>query len=184
MNATTLRRRPRALAARSKPATEIHLPSALDFTFPKLGGGTIDLREFAGKAILIVNVASACGFTSQYRQLQSLWDSKRGAGLVVLGVPCNDFGAQEPGDDAKIGEFCTGQYQVTFPMTGKVEILGANRHPFYQWIATELGSEALPRWNFHKFLIGKDGALEASFPSNVTPLGVDMLGAVEKALNT
>jgi glutathione peroxidase len=181
MNAITKVRR--AQAARIRASSEIRMTNALDFTFPKLGGGTINLRDYAGKALLIVNVASACGFTSQYRELQALWEAKRNAGLIVLGVPCNDFGGQEPGDDAKIAEFCDKQYHVTFPMTGKVEIGGQNRHPFYQWIAAELGAEALPRWNFHKYLIGKDGTLEESFPSKDTPLGVAVLGAVEKALH-
>jgi glutathione peroxidase len=180
MNAISKLRR--AQAARIRP-NEIKLPGALDFSFPKLGGGEINLRDYAGKPLLIVNVASACGFTSQYRELQALYEAKRAAGLVVIGVPCNDFGGQEPDEESKIQDFCATQYHVTFPMTGKIEILGAKRHPFYQWIAAELGADALPRWNFHKFLIGKDGALEATFPSSAAPLAVDMLGAVEKAIN-
>ena len=106
------------------------------------------------------------------------------AGLIVLGVPCNDFGAQEPGSDEEIKGFCETNYQVSFPMAGKVEILNRDRrHPFYKWIAAQIGEEALPRWNFHKFLIGKDGALEGAFSSQTPPLGVDIVGAVEKSLS-
>ncbi|MGE3865624.1 MAG: glutathione peroxidase, partial [Hyphomonadaceae bacterium] len=116
------------------------------------------------------------------RELQSLWEAKNKSGLVVLGVPCNEFGGQEKGDAAEIRAFCEKNYHVSFPMTGKVEIIGAQRHPFYQWIAGELGDAGLPRWNFHKFLIAKDGGLEASFPSSAAPLGVAIVSAVEKAL--
>lgn len=175
MNA--LRRHLRTLTV-EKPAG-----NAYDFSFHKLNGvGNIDLRDFAGKAILVVNVASACGFTPQYRELQALWEAKGKSGLVVLGVPSNDFGGQEKGSEADIGAFCDKSYHVTFPMTGKVEIAGRHRHPFYQWIASELGADALPRWNFHKYLIGKNGELADAFPSKAAPLGKEILSAVEKAL--
>lgn len=181
MNA--LRRHRPAATARATKSPELRMGAGHDFSFTKLGGGQIDLRQYAGRPILVVNVASACGFTPQYRELQALWDAKKEAGLVVIGVPSNDFGAQEPGDEQAIGQFCDAQYHVTFPMTGKVEITGQNRHPFYQWIANELGADALPRWNFHKFLIGKDGSIEAVFPSKAAPLGPAVIAAVEKALN-
>jgi glutathione peroxidase len=178
----TLQRR-RASTARATKSPELRMGGGHDFVFPKLGGGEIDLHAFAGRPILVVNVASACGFTPQYRELQALWDAKKDTGLVIIGVPSNDFGAQEPGDEKAIETFCNDQYHVTFPMTGKVDITGQNRHPFYQWIAKELGPDALPRWNFHKFLIGKDGNIEAVFPSKAAPLGPAVVGAVEKALN-
>ncbi|MEZ5994923.1 MAG: glutathione peroxidase [Hyphomonadaceae bacterium] len=160
------------------------MTTAHDFTFAKLDEpGDINFAEFAGKAVLVVNVASACGFTPQYRDLESLYEAKAAKGLVVVGVPCNDFGHQEPGAESEIREFCDASYHVTFPMTSKVEISGAaHRHPFYQWIANELGETALPRWNFHKYLIGKDGALLDSFPSKAAPLGPDMLDAIDRAL--
>jgi glutathione peroxidase len=177
MNA--LRRRARA----SAHTTEYAMTSAHDFSFHKIAGaGEIDLKEYAGKVVLVVNVASKCGFTPQYRELQSLWEAKGKAGLVILGVPCNDFGGQEKGSEEEIAEFCNAAYHVSFPMTGKVEIVGAHRHPFYQWIAGEAGQDALPRWNFHKYLIGKDGGLEGSFSSRAAPLGSEILSAVEKAL--
>jgi glutathione peroxidase len=158
--------------------------NAHEFTFPRLGGGApISLREFAGRAVLLVNVASACGFTPQYNGLQDLHDAKERHGLTVLGAPCNDFGRQEPGDDAAIAGFCSTTYGVTFPMTGKIEIVTPTRHPFYEWVLTTLGEGALPKWNFHKFLIGKSGELAGSFGPSVTPLGPEMLGGVKAALD-
>jgi glutathione peroxidase len=160
------------------------MTTAHDFSFAKLDQpGEINLADYAGKAVLVVNVASACGFTSQYRDLESLYEAKVGKGLVVLGVPCNDFGHQEPGDAREIREFCDTSYHVTFPMTAKVEITAKDRrHPFYKWVADELGEGALPRWNFHKYLIGKDGALVGAFGSKAAPLGPDMLDAIKDAL--
>lgn len=157
---------------------------AHDFSFAKLNEpGEIKLKDYAGKAVLVVNVASACGLTPQYRDLEALYEAKSGKGLVVMGVPCNDFGAQEPGAEKDIREFCDTSYHVTFPMTGKVEIVPpARRHPFYQWIASELGESALPRWNFHKYLIGKDGALLEAFSSKAAPFEPSVLEAIDRAL--
>lgn len=160
------------------------MSSAHDFQFRELSGDTtIDLAAMAGSVVLVVNVASACGFTPQYRDLEALYQAKRSKGLVVLGVPSNDFGAQEPATEEAIRDFCETSYKVSFPMTGKVEILGAGQHPFYSWIAESAGSAALPRWNFHKFLIGKHGELLHSFPASAAPLGPEMLTAIEKALS-
>lgn len=160
------------------------MTTARDISFAKLNEpGEIKLEDLAGKAVLVVNVASACGFTSQYRDLEALYESKVGKGLVIIGVPCNDFGHQEPGSEKDIREFCDSSYHVTFPMAAKVDIVAApKRHPFYKWIAEELGESALPRWNFHKYLIGKDGELVEAFPSKAAPLGPDMVGAINKAL--
>jgi glutathione peroxidase len=156
--------------------------SAHEFSFAGIHGEQIKLRDFAGKAVLVVNVASQCGFTPQYRELESLYEGKNKSGLIVLGVPCNDFGAQEKGSDEEIAQFCDSSYHVTFPMTAKVEIVGPGRHPFYQWIASEAGADALPRWNFHKYLVGKEGQLEGSFASRAAPLSSEILSAVERAL--
>jgi glutathione peroxidase len=160
------------------------MTTAHDFSFAKLDEpGEIKLANYAGKAVLIVNVASACGFTSQYRDLESLYEAKAGKGLVIIGVPCNDFGHQEPGDAKEIREFCDTSYHVTFPMTAKVEIASRERrHPFYQWIADELGEAQLPRWNFHKYLIGKDGAIAGAFGSKTAPLAPDMLEEIKGAI--
>ncbi|HET9230143.1 MAG TPA: glutathione peroxidase [Vitreimonas sp.] len=169
---------------RSVRITPQTMTTAHDFSFAKLDEpGEIKLEEFAGKAVLVVNVASACGFTSQYRDLEALYEAKAAKGLVIVGVPCNDFGHQEPGAEREIREFCDTSYHVTFPMTGKVDIVAADRrHPFYQWIADELGDSALPRWNFHKYVIGKNGELVGSYGSKTAPLAPDMLEAIKGAL--
>jgi len=169
------------------PARKAHtdtMTTAHDFSFAKLDEpGEINLGDYAGKAVLVVNVASACGFTSQYRDLEALYEAKVGKGLVIVGVPCNDFGQQEPGEEREIREFCDTSYHVTFPMTAKVEISASGkRHPFYKWVADELGESALPRWNFHKYLIGKDGQLAGAFSSKAAPLGPEVLDAIKGAL--
>jgi len=163
---------------------EAHAASAHQFSFRKLDhAGTIDLADMAGSVLLVVNVASACGYTPQYRELETLHAAKNPRGLVVLGVPSNDFGAQERGPESAIRDFCDTAYHITFPMTGKVEILGAGRHPFYQWIADTAGSPALPRWNFHKYLISRQGELIDGFASSVSPLGREMMCAIDQALS-
>jgi glutathione peroxidase len=160
------------------------MTTAHDFSFAKLDEpGEIKLADYAGKAVLIVNVASACGFTSQYRDLESLYEAKVEKGLVVIGVPCNDFGHQEPGEAREIREFCDTSYHVTFPMTAKAEITSRERrHPFYQWVAEELGEGQLPRWNFHKYLIGKNGEIVGAYGSKTAPLAPDMLDAIKAAI--
>jgi len=160
------------------------MTNAHDISFGKLDEpAEIKLGDYAGKAVLVVNVASACGLTPQYRDLEALYEAKADKGLVVIGVPCNDFGQQEPGDARAIREFCDASYHVSFPMTEKVEIVApAKRHPFYRWVAEELGESALPRWNFHKYLIGKDGELKGAFSSKTAPLEPDLLDAIKDAL--
>jgi glutathione peroxidase len=160
------------------------MTNAHDFHFTRLADATdLPLSDHAGKPVLLVNVASACGLTPQYGDLQRLYEDRRAEGLVVLGVPCNDFGQQESGTESEIAEFCDLKYRVAFPMTGKIEILSPKtRHPFYAWVAAQLGEEALPRWNFHKYLIGKDGALLESFGSRTPPLAAEVTGAIDNAL--
>ena len=144
--------------------------NAYGIEFTGLDGVELPLAAFKGRSILLVNVASACGFTPQYGPMQALADEFGDTGPVVIGVPCNDFGAQEPGSAETISDFCETRFGVTFPMTDKVTILdAAGRHPFYKWVASELGDDALPKWNFHKFVVGPDGALVASFGSRVAP---------------
>jgi len=156
--------------------------NAHDFEFRTIDGAPLPLKSFAGKVVLVVNVASECGFTPQYRDLEALWRRERDRGLVVLGVPCNDFGGQEPGTETAIKTFCEKNYGVSFPLAGKVAIVGADAHPFYRALAAALGEGALPRWNFHKFLIGRDGTLIGAFPSKAAPLGDEIGAAVEGAL--
>lgn len=159
------------------------MPNAHDFAFERLNGGPdIAMKDFAGKVVLVVNVASACGFTPQYKALQQLSEARFAKDLVVLGAPCNDFGAQESGTEADIAAFCDREYGVTFPMTGKIGIVGADRHPFYEWVRSELGDGALPRWNFHKFLIGRDGAIVGAFPPQTAPLGPELAAGIADAL--
>ena len=155
----------------------------LNLGFDRLGGGRLTGPTGFGKLTLVVNVASECGYTPQYAELQQLWERYGERGLVVLGVPCNDFGAQEPGTAVEIGAFCQKNYGVTFPLASKVEIVGAaKRHPFYQSVAQALGDDQLPRWNFHKFLVGSDGELLGGWPSKVSPLAREITEAVEAAL--
>ena len=154
--------------------------SAHQFSFPGRDGGTIDLADFAGKAVLVVNVASACGFTPQYKGLQALWQ-ERGAEVVVLGVPSNEFGAQEPGSEAEIKTFCETNFGVDFPMTAKQSVIGGSAHPFYRWVVAQAGEDAAPKWNFHKILIGPNGELAGVWPSKVTPQGPEIATAIDQA---
>jgi len=158
--------------------------SCHDFAFEAIDGGPLPLADFAGKPVLVVNTASECGYTPQYAELQSLWQRYRDRGLVVLGVPSNDFGAQEPGDEAAIRSFCAANYQVDFPMTTRVQVVGENAHPFYHFLVEEIGEAAAPRWNFHKYLIAPDGSLADIWPSKVGPLDVEIVQAIEILLPT
>ncbi|MBI3198243.1 MAG: glutathione peroxidase [Rhodospirillales bacterium] len=156
--------------------------SAHDFSFTTIDGKLLDLRDLAGKAVLVVNVASYCGFTPQYTDLQELHESYGPKGLVVLGVPSNDFGAQEPRAEPEIAKFCESMYGVTFPLTAKQKVIGPDAHALYGWIAAQAGEGAAPKWNFHKYLIGKDGSLLGAWPSRVRPRSGEITEAVEAAL--
>ena len=156
--------------------------SAHDFSFISIDGVPLPLSKFDGKAILIVNTASFCGFTRQYANLQSLFERYYQRGLVVLGVPSNDFGSQEPGAEAEIKSFCEINYGINFPMTMKVNVKGSGAHPFYAWAAGELGFVSKPRWNFHKYLIDPDGKLVAWFSSPTSPLSKKVVTAIEEYL--
>ena len=157
--------------------------TAHDFEFVSLDGKPLKLSGFKGKAVLVVNTASECGYTPQYAGLQTLWQANKAKGLVVLGVPSNDFGAQEPGDATAIGKFCAARYGVDFPLTTKQKVIGAGAHPFYRWIAEELGEAGSPRWNFHKYLIDRDGALAGAWPSSVAPDAKELTAAIGAALD-
>ena len=156
--------------------------SAHDFSFRAIDGGELPLAGYAGQAVLVVNTASECGYTPQYADLQRLWERYRGQGLVVLGVPSNDFGGQEPGDETAIGSFCRERYGVDFPLSTKVRVVGGDAHPFYRWVEAELGEAAAPRWNFHKYLISPAGELLGLWPSEVRPLDEPIVAAVEEVL--
>ena len=156
--------------------------TAHQFSFNAIDGGALPLSAWAGKPVLVVNTASFCGYTPQYRDLEVLWQQYRDRGLVVLGVPCNDFGAQEPGSAAEIKSFCETNYSVDFPLAEKVRVIGGSAHPFYAWVAATLGEGAVPRWNFHKYLIGPDGELAGGWPSSVRPGDKAITGEIEKML--
>jgi glutathione peroxidase len=158
------------------------MPTAHDFDFTSIDGAPLPMQGFDGKAVLVVNTASRCGLTPQYEGLESLWAAYRDKGLVVLGVPSNDFGGQEPGTESEIQSFCTTNFGVDFPMTAKVPVTGAAAHPFYQWAKAELGDEAEPRWNFHKILVGKDGRLVRGFGSRTEPSDPELIAAIDAAL--
>ena len=146
-------------------------------------GSEGDFGRFQGKAVMVVNVASECGFTRQYAGLEALYGKYRGQGLEILGVPCNQFGGQEPGADAEIAEFCERNFGVTFPLTSKANVLGKEQHPlFAELTRDDDGQPVKVKWNFEKFVINRAGELVGRFPSAVEPDSEDLLTAVEKAL--
>ena len=155
--------------------------SAHDYVLPSIDGGDLPLAQFKGKAVLLVNTASYCGFTKQYDGLQALWEARRDEGLVVLGVPSNDFGKQEPGGKDSIKEFCEVNFSIDFPMSDKLTVKGAGAHPLYKWLKAETG--AAPKWNFYKFLIGRDGAPVTYFSSMTKPQSKKLGRAIDAALN-
>ena len=158
------------------------MTTAHDFSFTSIKGEPLPLSQFKGHPVLVVNTASKCGLTPQYEGLESLYREYRDKGLVVLGVPCNQFAGQEPGTEAEIQDFCTLNFNVDFPMTSKVDVKGGGTHPFYAWAKEKLGEAAEPKWNFHKILIGPDGEAVTAFGSRTEPLDPEVKGAVESAL--
>jgi len=156
--------------------------TAFDFAFDSLEGGAMPLAQWRGKALLVVNTASMCGFTPQYTALEKVWTAYKDRGLVVVGVPSNDFGGQEPGKAAEIKEFCETTFGIDFPLAAKVDVIGPEAHPFYRWAAEVLGKGRVPKWNFHKYLVGRDGKLINAFPSATEPDGDTVTTAIEAAL--
>jgi glutathione peroxidase len=169
------------LSPRLAQAAAMSRVTAYAFTFKGLDGGEILLASYAGHPILVVNTASLCGYTPQYAGLQALWTRYRDKGLMVLGVPSNDFGGQEPGGARDIGKTAHEDYHVTFPLTEKLAVKGADAHPFYKWALQDRPLEA-PRWNFHKYLVGHDGHLKAGFTSAVEPTDPLIIAMIEKEL--
>ena len=155
--------------------------TAYVFLFPAIEGGEIRLADYSGKPILVVNTASQCGYTPQYAGLQQLWTRFHDRGLMIVGVPSNDFGNQEPGTAADIMETANHQFGVSFPLAAKVDVKGPSAHPFYKWAAAERPLET-PRWNFHKYLIGRDGGIVAVFPSAVEPTDPRVVAAIDKEI--
>jgi glutathione peroxidase len=164
------------------PTSEGGAGDAHQFEFVSLEGEKLPLAAWRGRPVLVVNTASFCGYTPQYRDLEALWQRYREQGLVVLGVPSNDFGQQEPGSASDIKQFCESRYHVDFPLTEKYRVTGGAAHPFYRWVAGQLGEAGAPRWNFHKYLIGPDGQLAGTWPSQVRPLDPVITGEIEPLL--
>ena len=156
--------------------------SAWHFSFNAIDGQPLPLSSFEGKTVLVVNTASRCGYTPQYQGLQALHRKYRDRGLVVLGVPSNDFGAQEPGGAEEIQNFCESHFGVEFPLADKVKVTGEEAHPFFVWAAKEMGPLAQPRWNFHKYLIAPDGRLVEWFSSATEPEAHSVCHAIETHL--
>ncbi|MES2896885.1 MAG: glutathione peroxidase [Pseudomonadota bacterium] len=155
---------------------------AYDFSFNSINGAPLPLTSFKDKVVLVVNTASKCGLTPQYEGLEKLYSDYKDKGLVVLGVPSNQFAGQEPGTDAEIADFCMTNFSVDFPMTSKTDVKGDEAHPFYKWAKDTLGEPAEPVWNFHKLLVGKDGKLIRAFGPRTEPLDNELTGAIEQAL--
>jgi glutathione peroxidase len=156
-------------------ASSIH-----EFTMNNIDGQATPLASMKGKAVLVVNVASQCGYTPQYTGLQALYEKYKGQGLVIIGVPANNFGGQEPGTNEDIKQFCSRKYSVTFPIMAKVSVKGSDQTPLYQYLTSTSGGEV--KWNFTKFLVGKDGKPVQRFESGVSPDSPELAAAIEKAL--
>ena len=155
-------------------------PPLLDHRMDSIRGEATDLCRFAGKVVLVVNTASYCGFTGQYEGLETLYQRYKDKGLVVLGVPSNDFGAQEPGSNEQVADFCERTYKVRFPMLAKSVVSGPEAVGLFRGLAASTGQS--PKWNFHKYVLGRDGRAVASFPSAVPPGDAKVVAAVERAL--
>jgi glutathione peroxidase len=170
------------VAPASVAAPAVQNGSAFSFKFEAIDGKPMPLEQFTGKVLLVVNTASFCGFTNQYTALQALSETYGPRGLVVIGVPSNDFGEQEPKAEGEIAAFCQGAFGVTFPLTTKQAVQGADAHPFYRWAKETMGERAAPRWNFHKYLVGRDGQLISAFGTTVKPDASEIKTAIEAAL--
>lgn len=166
----------------SAPVNALAEDNFHSFKMESLALEPMDFSEFKDKVVLLVNTASFCGYTPQYKGLQSLYDTYKDKGLVVLGAPSGDFNNQEYDSNEEIKDFCEKTYQVKFPMTDKLVVKGANRHKLYTWLATQLGEKSAPRWNFHKYLIGKDGKAIGFFSHRTKPNDKKIVAAIEAAL--
>ena len=153
-----------------------------DFEIKSMTGENIDLSKLRGKTVLLVNVASNCGFTKQYSELQTLYEKYKENNFIVLGVPSNQFGGQEPGTNEEIKNFCETNFNITFPMTDKIKVKGDEAHPIYKWAKKNYGNSTVPKWNFHKILINKDGKIQNTYGSFVKPMSQKILKQLDKIL--
>ena len=153
-----------------------------DLNINSIVGDALNLSKLKGKTILLVNVASNCGFTKQYDDLQNLHESYKNKGLVVIGMPSNQFGGQEPGSETEIKKFCETNFNITFQMTSKYDVKGDNAHPIYIWAKETFGKSTVPKWNFHKILINKEGKVEDTFASFTNPMSKKIINKLEEIL--
>ena len=154
---------------------------AYDYRFDGINGNQIELSDFRNKVIVVVNVASRCGYTPQYKDLQTLYDNYKDRNLIIIGVPTNNF-KQEPGTNDQIKDFCETNFGITFPMTEKINVIGNNSHPFYKWAIEDFGIGAIPKWNFHKIVIGKNGKVVDTFASFTKPTSKKFVKLIEKLI--
>ena len=154
---------------------------AYDFKFDSIDGGQINLSDYKDRVIVIVNVASRCGYTPQYEDLQALYNEYKSRDLVVIGVPTNNF-KQEPGTNKQIKDFCETNFGISFPMTQKINVIGNDSHPFYKWARKDFGISAIPKWNFHKIIIGKNGKIQDTFASFTKPTSKKFIKVIEKLI--
>ena len=155
--------------------------NAYNFEFQGIDGKLIKLETYKNKVIVVVNVASRSGYTPQYENLQTLWSTYKDKNLVVIGVPTNNF-RQEPGSNKEIKDFCETNFGITFPMTEKINVIGGNSHPFYKWARKDYGVGAIPKWNFHKIIIGKKGKIEETFSSITKPTSKKFIKTIENLI--
>lgn len=172
---------PALAAPATKNGAAMSAVTAYAFSFAGLQGGSIRLADYAGKPIMVVNTASLCGYTPQYAGLEKLFEQFHARGFTIIGVPSNDFGGQEPGGAPEISATANKEYGVTFPLAAKVDVKGADAHPFYKWAAGQRPRET-PKWNFHKYLIGSDGYIAAVFPTETEPTDTRVIEAVARQL--
>ena len=154
---------------------------AYEFSFKSIDGGKINLQNYKDHVIVVVNVASRCGFTNQYKDLQNLWSNYKDKNLVVIGIPTNNF-KQEPGSNKDIKDFCETNFNINFPMTEKMDVIGRNAHPFFKWTKENHGTGAIPKWNFHKIIIGKKGKVADTFTSITKPSSKKFIDLIEKEI--
>ena len=162
-------------------ATANYEQLAYDFKFKGLNGNNIDFNDFKEKVIIVVNVASRCGFTNQYEDLQNVWETYKNKNVVIVGVPTNNF-KQEPGTNEEIKDFCETNFNINFPMTEKIDVIGRNSHPFYKWAKLNHGNSAIPKWNFHKIIINKDGKIVKTFSSITRPSSKKFLEVIQNLI--
>ena len=154
---------------------------AYNFKFNGIDGNQINLADYQNKVLVVVNVASRCGFTPQYSDLQKVWEDYKDKNVIIIGVPTNNF-KQEPGSNKEIKDFCETNFNINFPMTEKIDVLGKNAHPFFKWARENYGKGAIPKWNFHKIIIGKDGKVANTFSSITKPSSEKFRKAIEKLI--